>query len=90
MLHDPPWIHPHEFEEAFANTRHSQVTSVGFPVFEDDLCLVIAQQLGHDGSVADCMRILKAGIVGIYHTDGTAVPWTAGKDIFRYEHRKSE
>jgi hypothetical protein len=90
MVHDPSWIKPAEFQECFGDSTHSRVTTVGWPVFEDERCLVVAQQMGADGTVADCMRILKAGILGIWHTDGKPVVWVRERDIFRYEQHQAK
>lgn len=87
-IHDPTWIKPEDFD-AF-DSDITAVTSVGFPVHENETFLVLAQQLQENGTVGDCMRILKSAIVDIVHTDGSKVMWSRGKPIFRYEHSKPE
>lgn len=61
--------------------------SVGFPVYEDDKCVVLAQSFSDD-SVSDLVRILKAEIRDIRHMNNRPVAWRVGngRKIFRYEH----
>ena len=89
-LSDTGWMRPDQFAETFGDKYHSHVTSCGFPVWEDDVCLVLALNLGDDGKAADFMRIMKNAIVSIHGANGRKVTWDVGKGrkIFRYEHDK--
>lgn len=81
---DPTWIKPEDF--SMFDDDMSAVTTAGFPIYENDTFLVVAQQLLESGMAGDCMRILKCAIVDIVGADGRAVPYSAGKAIFKYAH----